>query len=176
MPELRQRGGTKQRSAEAAAGDPPASADNSADLPNPLTLQAVSTVFRRRWAVPMTVAVLCLVVHYTGILDDPNQPQANQGFDFSAKLALPLHHAKYGIAGGAIFGSLLWVIVVSLSDPEENKGAGPTEHWAQDDKILLMVLLGLGMATGGVCSFAMSAVWDLVRSGGFVQEPQIEIS
>jgi hypothetical protein len=126
----------------------------------------------------MTVGVLCLVVHYTGLLDDPSQPyQADQSFDFAKKLATPLLHAKYGIAGGALFGSLLWVIVVSLSDSEgDRKGSEPTEHWAQDDKILLAVLLGLGMATGGVCSFAMSAVWDLVRNGGITQGPQIEIS
>ncbi len=178
MPELRQRS-SAQRSAAAVSNNAAPAADNAADLPNPLTLQAVSAVFRRRWAVPMTVAMACLIVHYTGLLDDPNgPPHAEQGFDFMAKLSRPLLHAKYGIAGGAIFGSVLWVLVVSLSDPEESKGSGPTEHWAQDDKVLLAVLLGLGMATGGVCSFAASAVWDLVNQG-IVQEviqPQVEIS
>mmetsp|Transcript_53937 Transcript_53937/g.110028 ORF Transcript_53937/g.110028 Transcript_53937/m.110028 type:complete len:173 (-) Transcript_53937:98-616(-) len=165
--EMRQRG-TQQRGSQPAAD--PGNAD-AADIPNPLTLRAVSAVFRRRWAVPMTVAIICLVVHYTGILDDPDRPPtAAEGFDFSAKLSQPLLWGRYGLAGGAVFGSLLWVIVVGLSDPTEDRGQA--EHWAQDNNLLLAVLLGLGMATGGICAFAAAAVWDLVSQGGIVQQPQ----
>jgi len=33
------------------------------------------------------------------------------------------------VAGGAIFGSIMWVLVVALSDKAEGKPDGPAEHW-----------------------------------------------
>ena len=36
---------------------------------------------------------------------------------------------------------------------------GPAEHWAQNNSMLLAVLVSLGMATFGVCAFTFSAVW-----------------
>ena len=83
-------------------------------------------------------------------------------FNFSEKLVKPLQYARYGLAGGAIFGSVMWVLVVSLSDKAEGKPTGPSEHWAQNDAMLLAVLLGLGMATGAVCAFAGYAIWDIL--------------
>ena len=60
--QLRQRGAGAARKGgrQARAQGAVAGAEQGEDLPNPLTLQAVSTVFRRRWAMPMTIAVLCL--------------------------------------------------------------------------------------------------------------------
>jgi hypothetical protein len=58
--QLRQRGAGAARKGGRQAQGAAAGAEQGEDLPNPLTLQAVSTVFRRRWAMPMTIAVLCL--------------------------------------------------------------------------------------------------------------------
>mmetsp|Transcript_28406 Transcript_28406/g.44321 ORF Transcript_28406/g.44321 Transcript_28406/m.44321 type:complete len:89 (+) Transcript_28406:769-1035(+) len=77
-------------------------------------------------------------------------------------MAQPLVWGKYGLAGGGLFGSLMWVLVVSLSDNAEGKQEGPAEHWAQNNALLLAVLVGLGMATGGICAFTAHAVWDLI--------------
>jgi len=76
--QLRQRGtggarqGGRQPPGAAAAA---AGAEQGEDLPNPLTLQAVSTVFRRRWAMPMTIAVLCLA----GAAATPRWPARMRG-------------------------------------------------------------------------------------------------
>jgi hypothetical protein len=58
--QLRQRGAGAARKGGRQAQGAAAGAEQGEDLPNPLTLQAVSTVFRRRWAMPMTITVLCL--------------------------------------------------------------------------------------------------------------------
>jgi hypothetical protein len=77
-----------------------------------------------------------------------------------AKMHRPLQHAKYGVAGGALFGSAMWAVVVALSDGAEGAAEqGPAEHWAQNNSMLLAVLVSLGMATFGVCAFTFSAVW-----------------
>ena len=34
------------------------------------------------------------------------------------------HTGKYGVAAGAVFGSIMWVLVVSLSDKAEGKHSG----------------------------------------------------
>ena len=86
--------------------------------------------------------------------------------DLQQRLAKPLLYSKYGVGAGAMFGSLLWVLVVSLSDDAEGK-QGPAEHWAQNNSVLLAVLLGLGMSTGGILVFTCTAVYDLVLEGHF---------
>lgn len=73
--QLRLRG--SRAGAAAASGAGAAGDDAGAELPNPLTMRAVGEVFKRRWAVPMTVAVVCLAIHFMGLLDDPNaEPSA----------------------------------------------------------------------------------------------------
>ena len=52
-------------------------------------LQAISSVFRRRWAMPMTVAVLCLAAHTFGFFDDPNAPPS-EGLSLPLLLSLSL--------------------------------------------------------------------------------------
>lgn len=167
---VRRRGGTGARTgggggAAVDRSDVVSDAGGQAELPNPLTLQAVSSVFRRRWAMPMTIAVLCLAAHTFGLFDDANTPAGDraEAFDFREKLSRPLQYSKYGVAGGAVFGCLMWVLVVSLSDKAEGKSTGPNEHWAQNDTMLGAVLLSMGMATGGICTFAATAVWDITR-------------
>eukprot|EP00960_Hanusia_phi_P058006 763740-Hanusia_phi.AAC.1 len=133
------------------------------DLPNPLTLRAVGKIFQRRWAVPVAVLAVCLFAHVSGVFtDDAGGGVNSPAWSFAEKLSKPLHYARYGVAGGAIFGSLMWVLVVSLSDKAEGKPTGPSEHWAQNDAMLLAVLLGLGMSTGAVCAFAGYAMWDIL--------------
>ena len=34
------------------------------------------------------------------------------------------HTGKYGVAAGAVFGSIMWMLVVSLSDKAEGKPSG----------------------------------------------------
>jgi hypothetical protein len=137
------------------------------ELPNPLTLRAVGAIFQRRWAAPLTVAVLCLALHLFGFFEAPNAeltPTAS-AYDFRKKLELPLQYSKYGVGAGALFGSLMWLLVVSLSDSAEGKPQGPADHWAQNNSILLAVLLGLGMATGGILAFTFVAISDILRQG-----------
>lgn len=87
------------------------------------------------------------------------------------QLTRGVHSAgKYGIAGGALFGSIMWVLVVALSDKAEGKPSGPAEHWAQNDAMLGAVLVSMSMATGGICAFAATAVWD-ITSQNLMQPP-----
>jgi hypothetical protein len=91
-------------------------------------------------------------------------------FDIMIKIRLPLHYAKYGAGLGALFGSAMWVLVVSLSDSAEGKSDGKnqdgiSEHWAHNNALLLIVLLGLGTATGAILAFVGVAVVDVVRNG-----------
>ena len=109
---------------------------------------------------------MCLALHLFGFFGpEGSDVTATNSYDFRKKLELPLHYSKYGIGAGALFGSLMWVIVVSLSDEAEGKKQGPADHWAQSNSILLAVLLGLGMATGGVLSFTFVAISDILRQG-----------
>jgi len=147
-------------------------AENDAPEFNPLTLRAVGAVFKRRWAAPLTVAVVCLALHFSGLLDDGNQDVAHtSSFDVIQKMRLPLFYAKYGAGIGALFGSIMWVLVVALSDSAEGgkkdggKEEGISEHWAHNNALLLAVLLGLGTATGAVLGFVFVAVWDVVQNG-----------
>merc|ERR1712216_962464 len=86
---VRRRAGTGARTgggggAAVDRSDVVSDAGGQAELPNPLTLQAVSSVFRRRWAMPMTIAVLCLAAHTFGFFDGPNAPpgESLSQFDF----------------------------------------------------------------------------------------------
>ena len=74
------------------------------------------------------------------------------------------------MAGGAVFGSAMWVLVVALSDKAEGKPSGPAEHWAQNDAMLGAVLVSMSMTTGGICAFAATAVWD-ITSQNLMQPP-----
>jgi hypothetical protein len=136
---------------------------------NPLTVRAVGAVFKRRWAAPLTVAVICLVLHFTGLLDDPNQSvpdSSSSTADFMHRLKTPLRYAKYGLGFGALFGSGMWVLVVTLSDSAEGKPEeGVSEHWAHNNTLLLVVLLGLGTATGGILAFVIAALMDVAAHG-----------
>lgn len=133
----------------------------------------MSEVFKRRWAAPLTVAVVCFALHFSGLLDDSNlEHPPTSAFDVMHKMRLPLHYAKYGAGLGALFGSAMWVLVVALSDSAEGqadekskKAAGISEHWAHNNALLLAVLLGLGTATGAILAFVFVAVWDVVQNG-----------
>mmetsp|Transcript_1267 Transcript_1267/g.2997 ORF Transcript_1267/g.2997 Transcript_1267/m.2997 type:complete len:181 (-) Transcript_1267:67-609(-) len=163
----RQQGGKAHATAPDAATTKAAESEEAPAF-NPLSLRAVGAVFKRRWAAPLTVAVVCLALHFTGLLDDPNQEAASpsSSADFMHRLRLPLHYAKYGLGFGALFGSGMWVLVVSLSDSAEGKpDEGVSEHWAHNNGLLLMVLLGLGTATGGVLGFVAAALLDVVQHG-----------
>jgi hypothetical protein len=145
---------------------PSSSEQPAAELPNPLTLRAVAAIFQRRWAVPMTVAVLCLALHLFGFFGpESSDAAASNSYEFRKKMEMPLHYSKFGVGAGALFGSLMWLLVVSLSDEAEGKTQGPADHWAQSNSILLAVLLGLGMATGGVLAFTFVAISDILRQG-----------
>ncbi len=82
------------------------------------------------------------------------------------RLKTPLQYAKYGLGLGALFGSGMWVLVVSLSDSAEGKPEdGVSEHWAHNNTLLLVVLLGLGTATGGILAFVVAALMDVAAHG-----------
>jgi len=68
-----------------AAGD----VDAGGELPNPLTMRAVGEIFKRRWAVPMTVAVVCLAIHFMGLLDDPDA-EVSASVDHQVSPLVPL--------------------------------------------------------------------------------------
>ena len=168
---LRRRTGKDTNSENASSPDnhpstPINSDQGSTDLPNPLTLRAVAAVFQRRWAAPLTVGVLCLALHLFGFFEHQNSDFSTvSSYEFRKKLELPLQYGKYGVGAGALFGSLMWMLVVSLSDEAEGKQQGPSDHWAQSNSILLAVLLGLGMATVGILSFTFVAISDILQQG-----------
>lgn len=86
--------------------------------------------------------------------------------DFLHRIRLPLQYAKYGVGLGALFGSGMWVLVVTLSDQAEGKpDEGVSEHWAHNNTLLFVVLLGLGAATGGILGFVAAALLDVAQHG-----------
>ena len=113
-----------------------------------------------------------MALHVIGFFDSGNidTPKA-QAFDLRQKMEIPLLYGKYGVGIGAIFGSLMWLIVVTLTDSAEGKPQGPSDHWAQNNSVLLVVLLGLGTATGGVLGFTMAAVTDIISQGRMMETP-----
>ena len=54
-------------------------------------------------------------------------PIPNYYIYYARTLSLSLSHThtgKYGVAAGAVFGSIMWMLVVSLSDKAEGKPSG----------------------------------------------------
>jgi hypothetical protein len=82
-------GGSRAGAAAASGAGTAGDLDTGGEMPNPLTMRAVGEIFKRRWAVPMTVAVVCLAIHFMGLLDDPDA-EASASVDHQVSPLVPL--------------------------------------------------------------------------------------